>query len=221
MLSSVGEGAAVVARSAVWCSVDGCRSTRTATTRDATSTTAADNRRHRTLVFRQKCHSREITGRRRPAGDESCEWRSRQQRCQCMRSRTIISTARRGFSGVLKKLVLSSKRSICRPNFRRVVHCLAQNIFKFTKTTKDSKRLYRLLKHTVGIKPTRITWIHCSQNKKKTWSTLPDMEEVSFAVLDLRPSAMRKNQSTSFVRILPRRSKYRLFRFKIQIIPLK
>ena len=73
MLASVGEGAAVVARSTVWWSVDGCRSTHTTTTRDATSTTAADNRRHRTLVFRETQHSREVTGRRRPAGDESYE----------------------------------------------------------------------------------------------------------------------------------------------------
>jgi len=86
MLWSVGEGAAMVARSAVWWSVDGCRSTHTTTTRDATSTTAADNRRHRTLVFRQTHHSREVTGRRRPAGDEADEWRPTLQRCQCIGS---------------------------------------------------------------------------------------------------------------------------------------
>ena len=73
MLPSVGEGAAVVARSTVWWSVDGCGSTHTTTTRDATSTTAADNRRHRMLVFRQTHHSREVTRRRRPAGDVSDE----------------------------------------------------------------------------------------------------------------------------------------------------
>ena len=117
MLPNVGEGAAVVARSAIWWSVDGCRSTRTATTGDATSTTAADNRRHRTLVFRQKWHSKEVTGRHRPAGDESDEWRPRQQRCQCIESRTINGPIQ-WFSGVLKKPFLSSKRSVCSPNLK-------------------------------------------------------------------------------------------------------
>jgi len=72
---SVGQGAAMVARSTVWWSVDGCRSTHTTTTRDAKSTTAADNRRHRTLVFRQRHHSGQVTGHRRPAGDASHEGR--------------------------------------------------------------------------------------------------------------------------------------------------
>ena len=70
---SVGERAAVVARSTVRWSVDGCRSAHSTAARDSTSTTAADNRRHRTVVFRQTHCSTEVRGRRRPAGDESDE----------------------------------------------------------------------------------------------------------------------------------------------------
>ena len=70
MLRSVDERAAVVARSTVRWSVDGCRSAHSTAARASTSTTAADNRRHRTLVFRQ---TTEVRGRRRPAGDESDE----------------------------------------------------------------------------------------------------------------------------------------------------
>jgi len=35
---------------------------------------------------------------------------------------------------------------------------------------------YRLLKHTVGIKPTVITCMHCSQSKKKEKKTLTPHE---------------------------------------------
>ena len=82
VLSSVGDGDALAARSTVWRSVDDCRSSHTTTTGDATSSTAADNRRHRTVVFRQTHHSREVRGRRgQPAGNESDEHRPT-LRCQ-------------------------------------------------------------------------------------------------------------------------------------------
>jgi len=73
MLTSVGERAAVVARSTVQWSVDGCLSTRSAAARNCTSTTAADNQRHRTVVFRQAQCSGEVRGHRRPAGDDADE----------------------------------------------------------------------------------------------------------------------------------------------------
>jgi len=79
MCTTVGQGAAVVARSTVWWSVSGSRTTHTTTARDAKSTTSADNRRHRTLVFRQTHHSRQVTGHHRPAGDASRERRPSQQ----------------------------------------------------------------------------------------------------------------------------------------------
>ena len=51
MLTCVDKRAAVVAWSTVWWSVDGCWSAHSAATRDPTPTSAADNRRHRAVVF--------------------------------------------------------------------------------------------------------------------------------------------------------------------------
>ena len=106
----VGDGAAVAARSTVRWSVDRCRSTHTTTARDATSTTAADNRRHRTVVFRQTRHSREVRGCRQPAGDESDEHRPTLQQCQCLTAMNVpcsrFAVLRR--SHIVKSLVASN-----------------------------------------------------------------------------------------------------------------
>ena len=52
-LTDAGERAAVVAGTVVRRTVDGCRPADAAAARDAKSTTAADDRRHRTVVLRQ------------------------------------------------------------------------------------------------------------------------------------------------------------------------
>ena len=52
-LTDAGERAAVVAGTVVRRTVDGCRPADATTARDAKSTTAADDRRHRTVVLRQ------------------------------------------------------------------------------------------------------------------------------------------------------------------------
>ena len=75
----VGERGAVVAGTTIRRSVDSCWSGHAATTRDATSTSAADHRRHRAVVHRQGLSSQV----QRPTGDESDEQRQpTQQRRQ-------------------------------------------------------------------------------------------------------------------------------------------
>jgi len=82
VLTFVGQRAAVVAGSVVRRTVDGCRPADATAARDARSTTAADDRRHRTVV--QTASWGEVGGQRRPAGDESDEQRPSQQRRGCL-----------------------------------------------------------------------------------------------------------------------------------------
>jgi len=54
------------------------------------------------------------------------------------------------------------------------------------KQHRARRAFYRLLKHTVGIKPTNITCIHCSQNKIKNKKTLRSHEHyIKFTVQKL------------------------------------
>ena len=68
----------MVAGSVVRWTVDGCRPADATAARDARSTTAADDRRHRTVV--QTASWGEVCGQRRPAGDEFDEERPSKQR---------------------------------------------------------------------------------------------------------------------------------------------
>jgi len=74
----VGERGAVVAGTTIRRTVDSWWSAHATTTRDTTSTSAADHRRHRAVVFRQGLRSQV----QRPTGDESNEQRPTQQRRQ-------------------------------------------------------------------------------------------------------------------------------------------